>query len=191
MGCGTVDRRKGSDLFVLVAHGVQQAWGGPAHFLWLGGALGGMAAYDQKKWILHDIKMFGLEGRVHFLDARPDPEPCFMGADIFLLTSRDDPFPCVIHEAMAAALPIVCFDKAGGTPEALVDGCGRVVPYLDVEAMAKEVIDLLENAASRAEIGCRAEARVRSIYRSEDFSARIVELADQMISSDDATVPRS
>jgi glycosyltransferase involved in cell wall biosynthesis len=100
-----------------------------------------------------------------------------MAADIFVLLSRDDPFPCVVHEAMAASLPIVAFDRAGGTPEALTEDCGLVVPYLDVQAMAERVCELLRSPGRIEEIGKKAEDRVRKLYRFETFADRIIGMA--------------
>lgn len=181
IACGTVDQRKGADLFARLAALVIRKHFQDAHFVWLGGTQGGAAAYDQRKWIQHDIDLLKLRDRVHFINARDDPEPYYVGADVFLLPSRDDPFPCVIQEAMAAALPIVAFAEAGGTPEALVGGCGVVVPYLDLDAMAEAVSELLANPVLRREIGRRAEERVRTVYRSDDFAERIMVLAQETV----------
>ncbi|MBK9020721.1 MAG: glycosyltransferase [Sulfuritalea sp.] len=38
------------------------------------------------------------------------------GADVFALTSREDPFPSVALEAMDASLPVVAFEGSGESP---------------------------------------------------------------------------
>lgn len=188
LACGTLDLRKGTDLFVQLAERVIHSMGEDVHFIWMGGSATGPAAYDQRKWTLHDARLLKLESRVHFVGAKTDPEPYYMAADIFVLPSRDDPFPCVIQEAMAAALPIIAFAGAGGTPEALVDGCGLTVPYLDVEAMANSVRDLLRHPERIGEIGGKAEERVRRVYTFETFADRIIRLAMESL-ADRTSVP--
>jgi len=55
------------------------------------------------------------------------------------MSSRVDPFPCVIHEAMAASLPVIAFAGAGGAPEAIADGAGFVLPYADYGQVAATI----------------------------------------------------
>src|SRR5439155_488188 len=111
LGCGTQDMRKGIDLFVQLAAHVRARTTRDVHFLWLG--------VEQRDSLLSrfidlDISLLNLSSTVSLLDEVTDPELYFLGADAFVLTSRDDPFPCVVHEAMACALPIVAFDGSGG-----------------------------------------------------------------------------
>ena len=54
--------------------------------------------------------------------------------------SASDPFPCVVHEAMAAETPVIAFSGVGGAPEALEGGCGIIVPFGDIAAMAEAVL---------------------------------------------------
>ncbi len=57
--------------------------------------------------------------RVHLLGERETPAPYYIAANAFALTSRADPFPCVVHEAMAAETPVIAFSGVGSAPEAL------------------------------------------------------------------------
>ena len=85
---------------------------------------------------MEDAKRSGIAECVHFLGPKSDSQPYFVAADAMAMTSRQDPFPCVLHEAMVCGKPIVAFDNAGGAPEALVGGAGIIVPYGDVVEMA-------------------------------------------------------
>src|SRR5262249_16445527 len=130
LGCGTVDRRKGVDLFVRVASrllttsAAENFW-----FVWVGDA------YDSRflSSCRHDARTLGVANRLVFTGERNDVERFFAAADIFSLTSREDPYPLVNLEAMAAGLAIVAFEDAGGAQEVLKDGRGVLVPHLDVE----------------------------------------------------------
>jgi glycosyltransferase involved in cell wall biosynthesis len=147
------------------------------HFVWVGGD-------DQLteliKYVRHDLALLALGSSVSFVAETTDPERYFLAADVFALTSRDDPFPCVVHEAMACALPIVVFDGAGGAKEAVADGCGIVLPYLDIDGMARVVSSVVEKPSDFAAMGERAERRVRLVYRFSDYAQRILDLCNEL-----------
>ena len=173
LGCGTRELRKGIDLFVQLAARVRARTTRDVHFLWIGAEHS--TAYFARL-IQLDITLLNLASAITLFGEVTDSEPYFLAADAFALTSRDDPFPCVIHEAMACALPAIVFDGAGGAKEALADGCGIVVPYLDIEAMAAALASIVKDPARFAAMGAKAAARVRSVYRFSDYAERIREL---------------
>ena len=47
------------------------------------------------------------------------------GADLYLLTSREDPFPNVVLEALDAKLPVIGFKNAGGFEDVVTE---KLVP---------------------------------------------------------------
>ena len=66
------------------------------------------------------------------------------------LTSREDPFPSVVLEALSAGTPVVAFDRSGGIPDMLREtGFGSVVPHGDVDAMARAVADAGRGSPAR------------------------------------------
>jgi glycosyltransferase involved in cell wall biosynthesis len=81
------------------------------------------------------------------------PADYMAAADVFVLTSREDPYPLVCLEAAALEKPIVCFEGGGGTPEFVEADCGFVVPYLDIIGMADRVISLLDSPDCRDNLG--------------------------------------
>jgi glycosyltransferase involved in cell wall biosynthesis len=174
LGCGTQDLRKGIDLFVQLAARVRAQAKRDVHFVWLGAEQRG--SYFSLMDL--DISLLNLSSTVSLLGEVTDPEPYFLAADAFALTSRDDPFPCVIHEAMACALPIVAFDGSGGAKEAISGGCGIVVPYLDIEAMVRSLISVVEDPLRHAAVGESAQLRVRSVYRFSDYAERIRDICE-------------
>lgn len=176
LGCGMRSVRKGVDLFVQLAARVRTGPEPAAAFVWLGDQ--GWSDDQFGRFISHDVEVLDLAPPgLTFVPETSDPEPYYLAADLFVLTSRDDPFPCVVHEAMACALPVIVFEAAGGAPEAIAGGCGRVAPYLDVEDMSEAVISLLTNGAEAREMGARAEARVRSVYKFSDYARAVMALS--------------
>ncbi len=172
LGCGSLDLRKGIDIFAsaaIAAIAVQDEAGQPGrplHFVWVGG--GPTHRHSAAWYVQEDILRASREWRIRFIGAHTRTEPFFLGSDAFALTSRQDPFPCVVHEAMACGLPVVAFADAGGAPEALEDGAGLVVPYGDVAALARALVHLASSPEEASAIGDRARARVRARY---DFAA--------------------
>ena len=169
LGCGTIDLRKGADLFVNVARRVlleeaktnasPRTW-----FIWVG--LGGDATL--RRWLVHDTRINSLAERIRFIGPRSSVAPYYMAADLLALTSREDPCPLVNMEAMESGLPVVTFDGAGGAPEVLGDA-GVCVPYLDVAAMATSVGELLANPDLRGEMGRRGRAMIRGRFTWNRF----------------------
>jgi glycosyltransferase involved in cell wall biosynthesis len=118
------------------------------HFTWVGK----VNAYDQPL-IEHDLQHAGLKEVVHFIGEVTQPAPVYGSFDIFLLPSREDPFPLVCIEVGAMGKPIVCFEGATGTAEVLCHGGGMIVPYLDVEAMGRAVVDYARDPERRRKDG--------------------------------------
>ena len=160
MGCGTIEWRKGPDLFVQLAHTfLRRSPDADVRFVWLGGDT--RDNREAREWFLdHDVRKSGLGDRVLFVRSQPNPLDYFRLADIFVLTSREDPFPLVCLEASLLRKPIVSFDS-GGMGEFLADGRGVLVRYLDVEAMATAVGALLEDPVRSHRFGVLAAERVR------------------------------
>lgn len=174
LGCGTVSLRKGIDFFVSLAGLVVPHSALPIHFVWLGSQADQMLVY----WIKKDIKNLGLAARIHLIGERDEPSLYFGAADIFVLTSREDPFPCVVHEAMAAGAAVIAFENAGGAPEA-IETTGILVKYGDIAGMAREVSTLLEDNVTRESLQRMARERVETEYRFDKYVRRIVRLASE------------
>ncbi|WP_435011821.1 glycosyltransferase family 4 protein (plasmid) [Tundrisphaera lichenicola] len=173
-GVGTLNWRKGPDLFLQVARRVcgDQA-GKSVHFLWLGGDLERDPLIQELRT---DLQKAGLQGRVHLLGSRPDPINYIDLFDVFILPSREDPYPLVVLEAAAMGKPIVCFEAAGGAPEFVGDDAGFVVPYLDTETMALRVLELLGSESRLSSLGMAARDKVRRQHDVEHASRQIHEL---------------
>ncbi len=142
---GTVNLRKGYDVFIQVARWVRD--NSPEtrmEFTWVG-----RAGKLEQNLIALDLKKSGLLGMVHFVGEMEDPSASFNAFDVFLLTSREDPFPLVAIEMGLLGKPMICFEGATGTLEVLRDGGGRIVPYLNVEAMGRALVDYFNGGDMR------------------------------------------
>jgi glycosyltransferase involved in cell wall biosynthesis len=172
LGCGTVDLRKGADLFARLARALfthpgardvaNRTW-----LLWVGDA----PFPFLEEWLTHDADVEGFEGQLVFSGEREDTAPFFAAADVFVLTSREDPCPFANLEAMESGLPAVVFQDAGGAPE-VIGAAGISVPYLDLDAMLESVVDLLRDPSRRAEMGAAGRAIIRRDFTWRGFMER-------------------
>ena len=170
LGMGYADIRKGFDLFLQVWR-VARAAGQPVHFAWAGGIDPATEAY-----LGTEIAMAEATGTFRFLGHRDDARALLGAADVFVLTSREDPLPSVALEALAAGTPVVAFDETGGLPELLArtsGGCS--VPLGDTAAMAQ--------AALHAAGGSTPERRAalagasQEAFRFDRYSAALLAVA--------------
>lgn len=146
---GTVHWRKGQDIFVQVARYLCQHH--PENnfkFVWVG-----TISVTEQIIIEEDLIKLGLKDKVFFIGEVQNPEDYYKDFDVFLMTSREDPFPLVCIEVGMIGKPIISFEKAVGTNEILEQGGGFIVPYLDVDAMATKVIEYYENPILLSEHG--------------------------------------
>src|ERR1700735_5516672 len=81
-GCGSVEDRKGTDLFLQVAEEVARHQNvGEVHFVWVG--------WNAKKG--DEMKRrFNSRAKVHFIGLKQEVRPSFAAADVFLLSSREE-----------------------------------------------------------------------------------------------------
>ena len=133
---GIVHWRKGYDVFIQLArHIVKNYKTANINFVWVGNI-----DETTKPIVEEDLRKLGLQEKVYFIGEVDQPEAIYSTFDVFVLTSREDPFPLVCIEIGQFGKPIISFDQATGTNEILEKGGGFSVPYLDVEAMAEKVI---------------------------------------------------
>jgi glycosyltransferase involved in cell wall biosynthesis len=168
-GSGVIGWRKGTDLFVQLARRVLELTERPVKFVWLGGP----RASGEYSRLKYESEVLGIDEHIVFPGQVNAPARYFAQFDIFALPSREDPFPLVMLEAGSLGKPIVCFENAGGTPEVVEDDAGFVVPYLDIEAMARAVVRLAEDPELRARLGENARRKIVDRHDIQVGAARI------------------
>jgi glycosyltransferase involved in cell wall biosynthesis len=167
LGVGYADLRKGADLFVRIGQHLAGRRPG-VHCVWLG-------HHDAALWpqLQAQLAAGGHAERFHFPGRDPDTDLWYAGSDVYALTSREDPFPTTIMEAMDAGLPVVAFAGAGGF-EALLRRAGMpLAPGFEVEAFADRCAALLDPRGNRAQLAAAARALVEAEY---DFGAYVGDL---------------
>jgi glycosyltransferase involved in cell wall biosynthesis/2-polyprenyl-3-methyl-5-hydroxy-6-metoxy-1,4-benzoquinol methylase/regulator of replication initiation timing len=151
LAVGSADYRKGADVFFEVAKEVTTR--NPlAYFVWIGPKEQGLVSIIQERIIGSN-----LQERIRFVgERREDLDLFYSGSDLFLMSSREDPYPSVVMEAMDAGLPVIGFDDAGGFTEIVTRERGILVSYLDIGGMTRAVEDLLQNKSLMGKLGKNA-----------------------------------
>lgn len=164
-GCGTVDFRKGTDLFIQVAYRFKRTHSDlPVKFIWKGAK----ASALEYKMLLEDVVKLNLSDTVSFQPSSGDMTEFYKSLDLLLLTSREDAYPLVILEAANATVPAVCFEKAGGAAEFIGQDAGTVVPYLSVEQMADAVYDYYQHGEKIQTEGACAFQKLKTLHQDKE-----------------------
>ncbi len=133
---GTFHWRKGGDVFIQIIRYINSNYPeAQINFVWVG------RVPEQERIILEgDLEKCGIRDNVKFTGMVINPFEYYRGLDLFLLTSREDPFPLVCIENGMLGNPILCFEGATGIAEVIAEGGGLIAPYLNVENMAEMII---------------------------------------------------
>lgn len=140
MSCGHGDFRKGIDIFVRLAMLLVER--DPSmRLIWAGRIDPGIESY-----VRGDIENLGLDKNIILTGEIKQPFEYYLGSDIFLLPSREDPLPSVVMEAFDAGLPVIGFASAGGFSELFDSNSkGKLVPYLDERAFFEAVLEIRQS----------------------------------------------
>ena len=97
-----------------------------------------------------------LDGTVSFLGTRMDARAIVSVSDIVVFSSDSEGMSIAALEAMAASVPVVS-TPAPGMTELLAGHSGIVVGDHEPETLARGLIELIDSAARRAEMGAAGE----------------------------------
>lgn len=165
IGAGYADKRKGIDIFVETAISVCKGRE-DTYFLWMGN-------YDEpflKKLKLREkISAAGLKNRIILKEYTENLLEYIAAADLFLLTSREDPFPSVALESMRVGTAVIAFKNTGGFSELINNNIGRLVKKEDVKALEKVIVTLLSKPEALRKLGLNAQEEVGQKYEFKDY----------------------
>lgn len=99
-------------------------------------------------------------------------------ADVFINPTYADTFPTVNLEALACGTPVITY-KTGGSPEAVDENSGIVIPQGDVQALADAVCRIKESPLSSME--CRL--RALNCFDKEKCFSQYISLYEDLINN--------
>ncbi len=176
-GCGSVSQRKGSDLFLGVVETLCALGIRDFHAFWTGYPVDELA-----------VPLFLAKERsparhhTTFLGQVPEPNLLMAPGDLFLLTSREDPFPLVSLEAAERGLPSLCFPGCGGMEAFVRDGGGLVAVGCEPADMARLAHPLLENRERAVRLGQEARELVLARHTMDSAGPQFIALFERLAS---------
>lgn len=170
LAVGSGGERKGLDFFLAVARILNERRSRPTVFAWIGDVDQRYRSQLAERGLWPDP----LPDYLRFPGYVPDTAAFHRAADVFALTSREDPFPNVVLESMDAGVPVVAFAGTGGGARLAGTVAGRAVPSFDVEAYADAVEALLDDQEARRATGALAARTVDERYSFEAYAGRLL-----------------
>ncbi len=181
LGAGTVELRKGVDLFLeIVARALKQPGSERLRFVWVGSGYDPENDLGYSVYLQDQLRRSRIEGRVLFIPATPEIDLLYELSDAFLLTSRLDPMPNVAIDAMCSGLPVLCFSDASGIADLLNDqGLGNdcVGAYLDSADLAAKLQALATDTVRYLDVAQRTRSAAIAAFDFGDYVAKLDDLA--------------
>lgn len=159
--------RKGKDWFIPIAVEVLTKMKNKSiHFVWIGG--------HNTEELQYDCLKSGFQNNIHFIEHIANANSYFNEFEIFLMLSREDPFPLVNLETAIWNVPVICFENTGGTEELVEDNCGIKVPYGNLNMFSDAIIKLIESDKERKVMGDTIRRKVLKEYDINIVGEKIV-----------------
>jgi glycosyltransferase involved in cell wall biosynthesis len=127
-----------------------------------------------------ELKLLGHVLFTGFLEER-EVHQLLSAGDLFALVSATEGMPRSLVEAMAAGLPSVVSDIPGITQLVTHGREGRVVPLGDVPAIARAVLDLIQDRRAILECGRQARLRVVPEHTLQTVTLRYLDLYENLL----------
>lgn len=176
--CGNGEFRKGNDLFNWIAFDtLRQAPSLPIYFVWVG--IG--PQHEIYELVKDDIAKMGIGDRLLLIPPTPQVMDYMSRFDVFLLPSREDPYPLVVTEAALNETPIVCFERGGGAPELVEHDAGFVVPFMSVSLASKALLELVVDPTLRQTMGAKARKKVLERHNTSQSIEKIMVIIEQYV----------
>lgn len=183
LGCGRVEMRKGTDLFIEAAIGALRR-SSKLRFIWVGEGDGDDCYPNYRFWLKDYISRSGLTGHIELIPAvhGRNLQDLFRDAKIMFLSSRLDPLPNVAIDAMHEGVPVVCFERATGLAEYLATDPALkplIIDYLDTGAASEVIANLAENFELREAMSQSSILVAKSLFDMTHYVEKLLSnLAD-------------
>lgn len=133
-----------------------------ARFLWVG-------AGSELEPMRRRVREAGLEAAIDLPGETDDVLPHLHRSHLFVLPSHQEGMPGSVLEAMAVRLPVIA-TRVGGLPEIVEDGItGHLVPPRDPAALARVILEMLEDSPRCQAMGEAGRRRVERHFSRETF----------------------
>jgi glycosyltransferase involved in cell wall biosynthesis len=168
---GHASKRKGSDIFLAVAEALPDQ-----QFIWVGNWHPSDAPENLET---HERLVRGQLKNVYMTGGVDNPYRYIKEFDLFFLSSREDPNPVALAEALSLRVPTLCFSNT----TAVTDFLGQAAILLHGNpdgCSAARIIGKLDKAELRSESLCPSRDAVRSRFGIESKAALISDFLSAM-----------
>jgi glycosyltransferase involved in cell wall biosynthesis/predicted nucleic acid-binding Zn-ribbon protein len=185
IGLGTVQLRKGVDLFLECAHKVSKMKSKvPIRFVWFGHGYNVELDGDYSVYLHDQMRRSGIEQMCAITHETDQLDHVYESANLLFLSSRLDPLPLVSQDMMAHGKPVLCFEKATGLSEFLLDepvvrNC--VIDYMDVEGAAARVVELANDEVEYQRVGNAFKDVLGKTFNLDNYADQIHEHCKELI----------
>jgi glycosyltransferase involved in cell wall biosynthesis len=175
---GAPQFRKGTDLFIKAAILFNQRHpDNNFKFIWVGGTTH-TNKNEYYKFCMLLIEKSGFNN-IQLIDQIDDIQNLYSALDLFVIPSREDPFPLAMLEAMYFKVPVIG-SSASGIPEALSDKCGIVFDSGNEQSLSDVFERFLEDKREFIKYSQNAYNKFVESYSTEavypDFKKTILKL---------------
>lgn len=164
LNVGYADHRKGFDLFIQAAQRLCPLHP-HLHFCWVG-----KRSARMKRW-LRSGKGRELKKQLHIIDFSACIAPYFAAADALYLSSREDPFPSVVLEAMSQGIPVLLHAQATGFDEPVL-ALNYQAPINSPETINSVLLQVLSQD-SDAQKAARIQ-HIQQNFQLEDYGTALL-----------------
>ena len=127
-------------------------------------------------------KQTEIEEYLAFVPPTPHPFPVIASFDVFLLLSREDPFPLVALEAAYLHKPVLAFKGAGGIEDLVEEDAGTMVGFEDIDQLCEAIYLYYQNPDFATKTGKKASEKVKERYGVGIISSKLSALIDTFVS---------
>jgi len=147
----------------------------PDCFLWLGGT--GIIEQELKRQA-HEL---GVENRVRFLGWLENTAPFFAASDIFVCSSRHEPFGNILIEAWLHKIPLVAAASEGPSQLIEHEKTGLLVPKEDHKAMAKAISRIKNDVALKKSLASAGREKYESKFTEGNVVSQYLDLFKRLV----------
>lgn len=135
---------------------------------------------EKRQAITDQINGLGLKDKVFVRDFTPDIGAVYQEAGMSILTSGIEAFCLGVLESLAHGCPVISFDIKYGPHSMIRNGVnGYLVPFNDVEALAKRIVEVLGNESLHHKLLENSAPSVNSLT-DENVAKKWLELIDSL-----------
>ncbi len=181
LGAGTIEYRKGVDLFIAAAAKLKHmAAGRKILMVWVGRTYDTPEHQQYRRFLDDQIQTSDLQGSLIMLDETPHLDVLYELADVFFVSARLDPLPNVAIDAMTLGTPLICFENATGVSEILSSNdttAQCVLPYLNVQAAAQAILDISASPSMHTQLSQASKLIASETFALPEYVRKLESLA--------------